>query len=143
MMTSTNDIFSEFEGIRRRMERTWRQVLGPPGSPRFSPPVLEPPADIYETAESVVVVVEIAGIKDQDVEISVDGNTLTIRGQREEPSRLAVLGVAAGKKPDAKAKTAARPTAVEAPTERQTGAKETDSSEVKSRQPMPRPQRKP
>ena len=27
MMTSTNDIFSEFEGIRRRMERTWRQVL--------------------------------------------------------------------------------------------------------------------
>ena len=29
MMTSTNDIFSEFEGIRRRMERAWRQVLGP------------------------------------------------------------------------------------------------------------------
>ena len=27
MMTSTNDIFSEFEGIRQRMERTWRQVL--------------------------------------------------------------------------------------------------------------------
>jgi len=25
MMTSTNDIFSEFEGIRRRMERTWRR----------------------------------------------------------------------------------------------------------------------
>jgi len=87
MMTSTNDIFSEFEGIRRRMEKTWRQVLGPPGSPRFSPPVLEPPADIYETAESVVVVVEIAGIKDQDVEISVEGNTLTIRGQREDRQR--------------------------------------------------------
>ena len=55
MMTSTDDIFSEFEGIRRRMEKTWQQVLGPAGSPRFSPPVLEPPADIYETAESVVV----------------------------------------------------------------------------------------
>ena len=97
MMASTNDIFSEFEGIRQRMERTWRQVL----------------------------------------------NAALHAEKREEPSRLAVLGVAAGKKPDAKAKTAASPTAVEAPTEGRTGAKETDSSEVKSRQPMPRPQRKP
>jgi len=28
MMTSTDDVFSEFEGIRRRMEKTWQQVLG-------------------------------------------------------------------------------------------------------------------
>ena len=92
MMTSMDDIFSEFEGIRRRMERTWQQMLGPPGSPRFCLPVIEPPADIYETAESVVVIVEIAGINDQDVEISIEGNSLTIRGQREDrqrhPSRL-------------------------------------------------------
>jgi HSP20 family protein len=82
-----DDIFSEFEGIRRRMERTWQRMLGPPGSPRFAPPVIEPPADIYETAESVIVVVEIAGIKDEDVEISVEGNILTIRGQREDRQR--------------------------------------------------------
>lgn len=87
MMTSMDDIFSEFEGVRRRMETTWQRMLGPPGSPRFSPPVIEPPADIYETAESVVVVVEIAGINDQDVEISVEGNTLTVRGQREDRQR--------------------------------------------------------
>jgi len=34
MMTSTDDIFSEFEGIRRRMEKTWQQVLGPPSTRR-------------------------------------------------------------------------------------------------------------
>lgn len=87
MMTSMDDIFSEIEGVRRRMERTWQQMLGPPGSPRFRSPVIEPPADVYETAESVVVVVEIAGINDQDVEISVEGNILTIRGQREDRQR--------------------------------------------------------
>jgi hypothetical protein len=53
------------------------------------------------------------------------------------------MAAAARKKPTAKAKTAARPTAVEAPRERRTGAKETDSSEVKSRQPMPHHQREP
>ena len=87
MMTSMDDIFSELEGVRLRMERTWQQMLGPPGSPRFRRPVIEPPADIYETAESVVVVVEIAGINDQEVEISVDDNTLTIRGLREDRQR--------------------------------------------------------
>jgi hypothetical protein len=30
MMTSTNDIFSEFEGIHRRMERTWRRAREEP-----------------------------------------------------------------------------------------------------------------
>ena len=87
MMTSMDDIFSELEGVRLRMERTWQQMLGPPGSPRFRRPVIEPPADVYETAESVVVVVEIAGINDQEVEISVDDNTLTIRGLREDRQR--------------------------------------------------------
>jgi HSP20 family protein len=87
MMASMDDIFSELEGVRQRMEKTWQQMLGPPGSPRFRRPVIEPPADVYETAESVVVMVEIAGINDQEVEIAVDDNTLTIRGQREDPQR--------------------------------------------------------
>jgi hypothetical protein len=30
MMASTNDIFSEFEGIRRRMERTWPRAREEP-----------------------------------------------------------------------------------------------------------------
>jgi HSP20 family protein len=87
MMASMDDVFSELEGVRQRMQKTWQQMLGPPGSPRFRPPVIEPPADVYETAESVVVVVEIAGINDQEVEISVDDNTLTIRGLREDRQR--------------------------------------------------------
>ncbi|MBI1886750.1 MAG: Hsp20/alpha crystallin family protein [Chloroflexi bacterium] len=86
------DIFAEFERVRERMEQAWKQMLGPPGSPRFCPPVLEPPADVYETEDAVIVVLDIAGIGDQEVEISVEGKTISVRGEREaapgRPGRL-------------------------------------------------------
>lgn len=88
MREATSDIFAEFERIRQRMEQAWRQVLGPPGSPRFCLPIMEPPVDVYETEDVVVVVMEIAGISDEEVEITVDGKTLLIRGERRPtPSR--------------------------------------------------------
>jgi HSP20 family protein len=92
MKERTADIFADFERIRERMERAWRQVLGPPGSPRFCPPVIEPAVDVYETERGVVVVVEIAGISEGDVEITVDGRTLVVSGERKpsagRPGRL-------------------------------------------------------
>ncbi len=83
MKERTADIFADFERIRERMERAWRQVLGPPGSPRFCPPVIEPAVDVYEIERGVVVVVEIAGISEGDVEITVDGRTMVISGERK------------------------------------------------------------
>ena len=92
MTQRTSDIFSEFERIRERMEQAWRQVIGPPGAPRFCSPVIEPSVDVYETDDEVVVMVEIAGISDEEVEIEVDGRTLLLRGQRKarpgRPHRL-------------------------------------------------------
>ena len=83
MKERTADIFADFERIRERMERAWRQVLGPPGSPRFCPPVIEPAADVYETEREVVVVVEMAGISEGDVDITVDGRKLVVNGERK------------------------------------------------------------
>ncbi len=82
MTQRTSDIFSEFERIRERMEQAWRQVIGPPGAPRFCSPIIEPAVDVYETDEVVVVVVEIASISDEEVEIEVDGRALLLRGER-------------------------------------------------------------
>ncbi len=50
----------------------------------FAPRVWEPAIDIYETEEDVVVLVELAGVKQDEIEIVVDGNTLVIRGERKE-----------------------------------------------------------
>jgi HSP20 family protein len=41
-----------------------------------------PQADVYETAESFVVQIEIPGVDEDDVEIKVDGDELEVRGER-------------------------------------------------------------
>jgi HSP20 family protein len=88
MRASLDDIFSDFEQIRQRMTHTWPAYGGgPPGAPHFCPPVIEPAADVYETAESVVVLVEIAGVKAEEIDIAVEGKTLTVRGEREDRQR--------------------------------------------------------
>lgn len=86
MSQRTSDLFTEFERIRERMEQAWRQVIGPPGAPRFCSPIIEPSVDVYETDDEVVVAVELAGISDAEVELEVDGKTLVLRGERRPPS---------------------------------------------------------
>src|SRR3972149_710950 len=85
MTQRASDIFSEFERTRDRMHTAWQQVIGPPGAPRFCAPVIEPPVDVYETEGEVVVLIEIAGIANEEVEVLVDGRTLIVRGERRPP----------------------------------------------------------
>jgi HSP20 family protein len=86
------DIFSEFDRIRERMGVAWQEVIGPPGTLRFCPPVLQPNVDIYETESELVVVLELAGIRGAEVEVAVSGRTLVLRGERKpmggSPGRL-------------------------------------------------------
>jgi len=44
--------------------------------------VWEPPTDVYENDEGLVVQVEIAGVREQDIAISLDECTLVVRGTR-------------------------------------------------------------
>jgi len=41
-----------------------------------------PLADAYETGEGFVVILELPGIEQDDVEVQVDGDSLTVKGQR-------------------------------------------------------------
>ncbi len=41
-----------------------------------------PLADVYETPEAFVVEIELAGLEQDDIEIAVDGDSLTVRGER-------------------------------------------------------------
>ena len=56
----------------------------------MSEAVWRPPTDVYETDDSVVVVVEIAGLDEGDYTITLNGRTLLISGERRDPAeRLA------------------------------------------------------
>ncbi len=91
MSKRTTDIFSQSEHIRERIEQAYRRVIGAPGSPRFSVPFMEPAVDVYETDDAVVIVMEIAGIAEEEIELEVDGASLILKGcrtsAREGPRR--------------------------------------------------------
>jgi|Deesub1362A_J573_1020465.scaffolds.fasta_scaffold02352_2 HSP20 family protein len=65
--------------MREVMERLSREG---PGEGGWSPAV-----DIYETAEEVVIVAELAGVRREDIKVILDGNLVRISGQRAPTCR--------------------------------------------------------
>lgn len=59
-----------------------RMPLGAPDEPAWSPPV-----DAWETDSEVFVTAELPGVDPKDVDVRVDGRTLTLRGFREMASK--------------------------------------------------------
>ena len=45
-----------------------------------------PPTDVFETDDSAVVMVEIAGLQEGDFEIALTGRNLVITGERRDPA---------------------------------------------------------
>lgn len=46
--------------------------------------VWHPPTDVYETEDSLVVKMEIAGMRDEDLEVAVQGSLLMVSGSRSD-----------------------------------------------------------
>lgn len=64
----------ELWDLQRRMDR----LFDPGESPLWSPAV-----DITETADEIVLEAELPGMKKEDIDISLSGETLTLSGQRK------------------------------------------------------------
>jgi len=52
----------------------------------FAPDMWWPPMDVYEAATKYVVLLEIGGVSEDGLKIEVDGQTVSIRGSRGDPS---------------------------------------------------------
>jgi HSP20 family protein len=52
--------------------------------PAAAPPerTWAPPIDVYETRDDLIVTVELPGMKETDIHLSITGDLLTVRGQR-------------------------------------------------------------
>ncbi|BCW99461.1 MAG: Hsp20/alpha crystallin family protein [Armatimonadota bacterium] len=77
-------LFREFDELRRSVDRLFGG-LGVLSGPLFESPVFDAgfgAVDIYETGEDVRISVELPGVEQKDVQISVTGDTLTISGER-------------------------------------------------------------
>jgi HSP20 family protein len=47
-----------------------------------------PPVDVYETNDSIVLKLDLPEVRQEDVDISVEGNTLLIRGERKKEKEI-------------------------------------------------------
>ena len=76
--------FREVSRLRREMDRLWDDYFGS-GRRGLQPPQAEfaPVVDVKETAEAVVVKAEVPGMDAKDINISVTGEVLTIKGEKK------------------------------------------------------------
>lgn len=84
MRQDSDDPFQRMEEFRRQMSRMIREFYVD-GNPLcvFSRKEWLPPTDVYETDNTVVVKMEVAGMKKEDLGVILDGDRLILFGQRE------------------------------------------------------------
>ena len=81
---------SEKPGDRALHERRRAVIQAIEWQVRIRPNVWGPPADLFETETNYIVRVEVAGMRDQEISVSLDGDLLAISGTRADtPERRA------------------------------------------------------
>lgn len=80
---------SELMGVRQAMDRLLEG--GFPRPLRAITPILEwaqPSLDVYQTPKEVIVKASLPGIKPEDVEVTIAGDTLTIKGETKAEKKV-------------------------------------------------------
>jgi HSP20 family protein len=78
------DPFRDMTTLRERMNRLFEDMAASRGEEKdLTTSSWAPAVDIYETENEVVLTAEIPGIEEKDIEIKVEDNTLTLKGERK------------------------------------------------------------
>jgi HSP20 family protein len=82
-MANAWDVMRELATMQERMNRIWGSVYDRGHEDVTSRGAWLPPVDIYETdSREIVLKAEVPGIKREDIDLTVENNVLTIRGER-------------------------------------------------------------
>jgi HSP20 family protein len=76
------DPFRDLSVLQDRMNRLF-QDFTPRGEQELTAGNFVPPVDIYEDEHNITVKAELPGIDPKDVDVRVESNTLTIKGERK------------------------------------------------------------
>jgi HSP20 family protein len=69
-----------------RAERMHREVFSP--RPTRAQPTWEPPVDVIETDDKILIFIALPGVPPENVEATIEGGTIVIRGRRVLPPQL-------------------------------------------------------
>jgi HSP20 family molecular chaperone IbpA len=84
-------MWSEAVDMLTRAERLHRQFFEPRRGP--AGPTWEPPVDIIETEDKVLIFAALPGVKPENVDVAIDGDYLAISGSRHLPPELATAAI--------------------------------------------------
>jgi HSP20 family protein len=76
--------FDELTTFRREMDRLWERFFSERPGLDMLEKAWEPALDISETKSDIVVKAELPGIDPKEIDISLTGDTLTIRGEKQQ-----------------------------------------------------------
>lgn len=74
--------FEEFVGFSRSLDRMLSSILMPEQGQ--APSLWRPPTDVYETGENVVILIEIAGMDPNRIEVEFADKVLAVTGRRQD-----------------------------------------------------------
>src|SRR5664279_5378462 len=77
------DPFRDVLGLQNRMNSLFQDYSRGQNENDFATASFVPPVDVYEDEHKVVLKLEVPGIKQEDLSINVENNTLTISGERK------------------------------------------------------------
>ena len=89
MKSNPGRLVAEFFEMQKEIDRLFDSFIRPSQSLTPANTLWRPPMDIYETVDSFVIKIEVAGLKpDEDIKIHLDRNILTIKGNRQDRTAL-------------------------------------------------------
>jgi len=76
--------FSTMQDRMNRMNRLLRESYSPEGpEDALATTSFAPPVDIYEDEHTIALKLEVPGIDEKDIDVRIEGNTLTVHGERK------------------------------------------------------------
>ncbi len=70
--------------MQNRINRFVREAYSPEGPEEaLTTTSFAPPVDIYEDEHTIAVKMEVPGIDEKDIDVRIEGNTLTVHGERK------------------------------------------------------------
>jgi len=78
------DPFAEMADIRKELDQVFGEFFGrTPSSMAATEAMWSPLVDIHETKDHLLLQVELPGVKQEDIHVSIEGDTLTLTGERK------------------------------------------------------------
>ena len=86
MAITRRDPFQDLSSLHNRMNRLFQDFYGEMGrgpDQSLAASAFAPPVDVYEDEHKVILKLEAPGIKEEDLDVRVENNTVTVSGERK------------------------------------------------------------